>query len=155
MMKSGNCTRYMKHFTNPVSGTVAPLRANSGLYLTVVFLLVISVAFFVLGVSSPTSSFANKINALSYSLGLQVGKNLNANNININMSMFLRGLDDGRHGKSSILTNRQANQADEIVMMIMQCQATAGNAGFQFDDEFMVDSFSRDKEIVYQGIFKY
>lgn len=133
-------TGYMKHFMSFIYGVGASLKQDKILYLFIAFLLAISVVFFIVGLSYPASSLANRINAFSYSLGFHVGKNMQSNGIHINMAMFLRGLDDGRHGRPSPLTNSQVNQANEIVMLIMQCDAIAGSERIHFNGGFMNDS---------------
>jgi hypothetical protein len=54
------------------------------------------------------------------------------------MTMFLRGLDDGRYGYPSLLTNRQFSEANEVLMKIMQCQATTGTIESQFHEEIRI-----------------
>ncbi len=145
----------MKYFMSSVSGIGSSLRENVLLYVTAILLLIFSVPFFMLGSSSRILSLTDQINGLSYSLDLQIGKNLESDDININMTIFLHGLDGGRHDHTSLLTNRQVSQADEIVKMIMQCQSTAGNAGLQFHDEFIINNFPLYNQAVHQRIFKY
>lgn len=130
--------RGMNHSLDFVSGIVASMKANAHFYVMVTLLLAISVTFFVLGSSSRTLNFDKKINGLSYSLGFQIGRNLGTHNINLNMTMFLRGLDDGRYGYPSLLTNRQFSEANEVLMKIMQCQATTGTIESQFHEEIRI-----------------
>lgn len=131
------------------------MRENALLYITFAFLLVISIAFFELGYSSGNSNSTDRTNGLSYILGLKIGKNLEANDIKINMTMFLRGLEDGRQGASPILTDKQVSQASDIVMMIMQCQAAAKRTDLETYDEFMINDVMRYKQTNYKGILNY
>lgn len=132
-------TRYMKHFMSFIYGVGESLKQNRLLYLIIAFLLAISVVFFIVGLSYPASSLTNRINALSYSLGFHIGKNMESNGIHINMAMFLRGLDDGRHGRPSHLTNSQVAQANKTVMLIMQCETISGSERLRFNGDFIND----------------
>jgi hypothetical protein len=131
------------------------MKANTLLYMTVVLLLVISVIFFTLGSSPLSSSLDKRINDLSYSLGLQIGRNLAAHSIEINMVMFLSGLDAGRHGQAPLLTNKQVSQSTQILMTIMGCQESESNAEAQSYDDFMKNKLSPDNEMMNRGIFEY
>lgn len=139
----------------PLLGMGAAMKANAFLFVIVAFLLAFSGAFMLLGSSPTSSSFTDRINALSYSLGLQIGRNLEVRNIDINMTTFLYGLDDGRHHRVSRLTDEQVSQSTQIAMMIMGCQATEENTGLQFRDEFKANRFSKDQETIFRGVFKY
>ncbi|TPQ24745.1 FKBP-type peptidyl-prolyl cis-trans isomerase N-terminal domain-containing protein [Methylomonas koyamae] len=136
-------------------GMGTAMKANALLFVAVAFLLAFSGAFILLGSFPRTSSFTDRINGLSYSLGLQIGRNLGAHNIDINMTMFLNGMDDGRHHRVSRLTDEQVSQSTQIAMMIMGCQAIGENTGLRFHDEIKANRFSQDQGIIFRGILKY
>lgn len=143
-------TQELNHFLDFVSRFRAVIKENANLSMLVVFLLIISLVFFLLGLSISTSNVTDRMNWLSYRLGLQIGKNIEINKIDINMTMFLRGLEDGRHDQSPLDIDQQVAHENEI-MMIMECEK---NIDRYSRDELMNNNIMPDKNIR-QGIYKY
>lgn len=131
------------------------MKANAYVFLTLGFLLATSIAFILLGTSHRMLDLTDKINGLSYSLGLQIGRNLHMHNIDINMTLFLNGLDDGRHRRISSLTDEKIKQSRQVVMLIMGCEPLEENSMMQSYDEFMANSFQPYQSAVNQGIVEY
>jgi len=131
------------------------MKAKPLLYMSVALLLVISVTFIMMGSSPRTLNLTDKINGLSYNLGLQLGKKLVDHNIDINMALFLSGLNAGRHDQQPLLTNEQIGQSRQIVMMIIGCQASEKNSKAESYDEFMSNHTATNQESISHRAFEY
>lgn len=59
------------------------------------------------GASKQEPALESQKDKMSYSMGLQAGKSLAGQNIDINSEIFLRGLNDGRSGQQPLLTPEQ------------------------------------------------
>lgn len=70
-------------------------------------LLMIGGVLIVGGRSAQNPTLESQMDKLSYSMGLQIGKNLGIQNTEINPEVFLRGLKDAQSGQKPLLTEEQ------------------------------------------------
>jgi hypothetical protein len=82
---------------------------------------------------------------LSYSMGLQIGKNIGSSHIDINTALFIRGLNDGRTEQQPALTTEQIRQTIETLLSIMRLQIEAGESAMQLNNNDNTDVLLQDK----------
>ncbi len=76
-------------------------------------------ALFIFGACSQAANLSNQENQLSYALGLQLGKSVGAQHMNINTTLLMRGLNDGRLGQNPPVTAAQLEQATRIILIVV------------------------------------
>lgn len=74
---------------------------------------------------------------LSYSIGLQIGKSLGSQHIDINVAYFMRGLQDGSSGQPPLVTSEQVRQTADTILTIMMLQNIGGDIAGQTQNSFL------------------
>lgn len=90
-------------------GAVMNTKTRFGLALTIILLT--SGAFVAYGAKEQEPALDSEMEKLSYTMGLQSGRSLVAQGVDIDAEVYLRGLKDGRSGEQPLLTEEQVREA--------------------------------------------